>query len=216
MKPGSMTNRPPSSARSHRYFTKALSKSCPARSRFRFYPRRSPLPGRAQPDVTTHITGSGGLCSGRFIEVLRQASFNRSGIWSGRFRMAWLTPNEFGACYTKHVKTCWSGASVAGGTVVRAELENRPVKEAENRRERSKAMFDTEYPHLAAWILGGDAWIELGMDEVSDSIVRILESAAWSGRATRTTTRWPKPWPTRRRPWLIPGSSIYFEIVFPG
>lgn len=37
-------------------------------------------------------------------------------------------------------------------------------------------MFDTEYPHLAAWILGGDAWIELGQDEMSDSIVRILDT----------------------------------------
>ena len=26
-------------------------------------------------------------------------------------------------------------------------------------------MFDTEYPHLTAWIFRGDAWIELGQDE---------------------------------------------------
>ncbi|MEA3338294.1 MAG: hypothetical protein U9R25_20585 [Chloroflexota bacterium] len=36
-------------------------------------------------------------------------------------------------------------------------------------------MFDTEYPGLAAWVLGGDAWIELGQDEMSDSTVRILD-----------------------------------------
>ena len=30
-------------------------------------------------------------------------------------------------------------------------------------------MFDQQYPHLAAWILGGDAWIELGQDEMSRS-----------------------------------------------
>ena len=36
-------------------------------------------------------------------------------------------------------------------------------------------MFDTEYPNLAAWILGGDAWIELGQDEMSDSTIRILD-----------------------------------------
>lgn len=36
-------------------------------------------------------------------------------------------------------------------------------------------MFDQQYPHLAAWILGGDAWIELGQDEMSRSMVRILD-----------------------------------------
>ena len=36
-------------------------------------------------------------------------------------------------------------------------------------------LFDKQYPTLAAWILGGDAWIELGQDEYSDSIVRILD-----------------------------------------
>jgi hypothetical protein len=36
-------------------------------------------------------------------------------------------------------------------------------------------MFDQQYPHLAAWILGGDAWIELGQDEMSHSMVRILD-----------------------------------------
>ena len=36
-------------------------------------------------------------------------------------------------------------------------------------------MFDQQYPRLAAWILGGDAWIELGQDEMSRSMVRILD-----------------------------------------
>lgn len=36
-------------------------------------------------------------------------------------------------------------------------------------------MFDQQYPHLAAWVLGGDAWIELGQDEMSHSMVRILD-----------------------------------------
>ena len=34
-------------------------------------------------------------------------------------------------------------------------------------------MFDTEYPHLTAWIFRGDAWIELGQDEMSCSTIRI-------------------------------------------
>ena len=36
-------------------------------------------------------------------------------------------------------------------------------------------MFDQQYPHLASWILGGDAWIELGQDDFSRSLVRILD-----------------------------------------
>ncbi|MBI3942719.1 MAG: hypothetical protein HY326_06870 [Chloroflexi bacterium] len=36
-------------------------------------------------------------------------------------------------------------------------------------------MFDQLYPHLAAWILGGGAWIELGQDDTSYSMVRILD-----------------------------------------
>ena len=35
--------------------------------------------------------------------------------------------------------------------------------------------FDDQYPTLAAWILGGDAWIELGQDDFSQSTVRILD-----------------------------------------
>lgn len=37
-------------------------------------------------------------------------------------------------------------------------------------------MFDQQYPHLSAWILGGDGWIELGQDDFSRSLVRILDS----------------------------------------
>lgn len=36
-------------------------------------------------------------------------------------------------------------------------------------------MFDEQYPNLAAWILGGHAWIELGQDEMSRSLVRVLD-----------------------------------------
>jgi hypothetical protein len=36
-------------------------------------------------------------------------------------------------------------------------------------------MFDKQYPNLAACILGGDAWIELGQDEMSRSFVRVLD-----------------------------------------
>lgn len=36
-------------------------------------------------------------------------------------------------------------------------------------------MFDEQYPNLSAWILGGDAWIELGQDEFSRSYVRVLD-----------------------------------------
>lgn len=36
-------------------------------------------------------------------------------------------------------------------------------------------MFDQHYPHLASWILGGGGWIELGQDDYSRSLVRILD-----------------------------------------
>ncbi len=36
-------------------------------------------------------------------------------------------------------------------------------------------MFDEQYPYLAAWILSGDGWIELGQDDFSRSTVRILD-----------------------------------------
>jgi hypothetical protein len=36
-------------------------------------------------------------------------------------------------------------------------------------------MFDQQYPHLSTWILSGDGWIELGQDDFSRSLVRILD-----------------------------------------
>ena len=36
-------------------------------------------------------------------------------------------------------------------------------------------MFDEQYPTLAEWILSGAGWIELGQEEYSDSLVRILD-----------------------------------------
>lgn len=49
--------------------------------------------------------------------------------------------------------------------------------------------FDAQYPTLSTWILGGDAWIELGQDDFSRSTVRIMDSGGliWeSERAYRT------------------------------
>lgn len=36
-------------------------------------------------------------------------------------------------------------------------------------------MFGQVYPHLSAWILDGRGWIELGQDDFSRSMVRILD-----------------------------------------
>ena len=36
-------------------------------------------------------------------------------------------------------------------------------------------MIDAQYPTLSEWILSGSGWIELGQDEYSDSLVRILD-----------------------------------------
>jgi len=36
-------------------------------------------------------------------------------------------------------------------------------------------MFDEQYPNLAAWILDGDCWVELGTTDYSRSTVRILD-----------------------------------------
>ena len=36
-------------------------------------------------------------------------------------------------------------------------------------------MFDQRFPNLTTWILGGDAWIELGQNDFSNSLVRVLD-----------------------------------------
>lgn len=36
-------------------------------------------------------------------------------------------------------------------------------------------MADEQYPNLAAWILDGDCWIELGMNDYGRPTVRILD-----------------------------------------
>lgn len=36
-------------------------------------------------------------------------------------------------------------------------------------------MFDEQYPNLTAWILGGEAWIELGQNDYSRSYVRVMD-----------------------------------------
>lgn len=47
---------------------------------------------------------------------------------------------------------------------------------ANSNPDRSLNMFDQQYPHLASWILSGDGWIELGQDDFSYSLVRVLDS----------------------------------------
>ena len=42
-------------------------------------------------------------------------------------------------------------------------------------RNVGSIMIDNQYPTLSAWVLSGSGWIELGQDEYSDSLVRILE-----------------------------------------
>ncbi len=34
--------------------------------------------------------------------------------------------------------------------------------------------FETRYPNLTAWIRDNDGWIEIGRDEMSPSLVRVL------------------------------------------
>ena len=49
-------------------------------------------------------------------------------------------------------------------------------------------MFDEQYPTLSEWILGS-GWIELGQDEYSDSLVRILDIGGmlWESEKSYTT-----------------------------
>ena len=49
-------------------------------------------------------------------------------------------------------------------------------------------MFDEQYPTLSEWILGR-GWIELGQDEYSDSLVRILDIGGmlWESEKSYTT-----------------------------
>ncbi|MBK1719157.1 hypothetical protein [Thiocystis violacea] len=44
-------------------------------------------------------------------------------------------------------------------------------------------MFETRYPNLAAWIHEHDGWIEIGRDEYSRSLIRILDlgGMVWEG-----------------------------------
>lgn len=50
-------------------------------------------------------------------------------------------------------------------------------------------MLDQQYSQLAAWILGGDACIELDQDDFSRSLVRILDSGGliWESDERYTT-----------------------------
>ena len=45
--------------------------------------------------------------------------------------------------------------------------------------------FDEQYPNLAAWILDGERWIELGQDHYSYSTVRILDSGGMIGESEK-------------------------------
>lgn len=47
-------------------------------------------------------------------------------------------------------------------------------------------MFDERYPNLAAWILGGGGWIELGENDFSRSSVRILDIGGMLWESERT------------------------------
>jgi hypothetical protein len=44
--------------------------------------------------------------------------------------------------------------------------------------------FDERFPHIADWVLG-DAWIEIGCDDHSRSLVRALDAGGtvWEGKA---------------------------------
>ena len=44
--------------------------------------------------------------------------------------------------------------------------------------------FADSYPRLAAWIMGGDGWLELGRTDDSRSLVRVLDEGGmvWEGR----------------------------------
>lgn len=50
-------------------------------------------------------------------------------------------------------------------------------------------MFDEQYPTLANWILSGRGWIELGQDDFSYSLVRILDIGGirWQREKSYTT-----------------------------
>lgn len=49
-------------------------------------------------------------------------------------------------------------------------------------------MFDEQYPNLAAWILDGDCWIELGTTDYSRSTVRILDIGGMIWESERSYT----------------------------
>ena len=46
--------------------------------------------------------------------------------------------------------------------------------------------FDDQYPTLSTWILGGNAWIELGQDDFSRSTVRIMDIGGLVWESERT------------------------------
>ena len=50
-------------------------------------------------------------------------------------------------------------------------------------------MFDEQYPNLAAWILDGDCWIELGTTDYSRSTVRILDIGGMIWESERSHAR---------------------------
>lgn len=50
-------------------------------------------------------------------------------------------------------------------------------------------MFDEQYPNLAAWILDGDCWIELGTTDYSRSTVRILDIGGMIWESERSYAR---------------------------
>ena len=49
-------------------------------------------------------------------------------------------------------------------------------------------MFDEQYPNLAAWILDGECWVELGTTDYSRSAVRILDIGGMIWESNRSYT----------------------------
>ena len=80
-------------------------------------------------------------------------------------------------------------------------------------------MFDQQYPNLAAWILDGDCWVELGTTDYSRSTLRILDIggmiwesersyasvAAMLADAEQALTAWPG----RMKRGIVPTSKLY-------
>jgi hypothetical protein len=84
-------------------------------------------------------------------------------------------PTIKGPDFDRLKRVVTNGGNILELCAENARSRNLSASASLRSRERSIVMFDQQYPHLAAWVLGGDAWIELGQDEMSHSMVRILD-----------------------------------------